>query len=126
MLTPGRPGWWPGVSVVDADAGLVCGAEYSIRVRSPFGYRLAVRLRVTELDPPHAIAAVSVGDLVGRGRMELRASPTGTTARIEWTAHLERAWMVRVAPVLRPVFVAAHTLVMRRGERAARRRLQRG
>lgn len=125
MLTPGQSGWWPGVDVVSAADLPAAGADYGIRVRSPLGYHLRVRLRITEFTPPRGLAAASTGDLVGEGRVRLQPTPAGTVARIEWTVAVQRGWMRRAAPVLRPVFVLAHAVVMWRGERAARARLRR-
>jgi hypothetical protein len=98
-----------------------------LRVRSPWGYRLRVVLTVTDLVPARRLAAVSEGDLVGKGSLHLALRRLATGARLTWVWEVSatRRWMRLTAPVLRPVFAAAHTL-MRRGERGLIAHLTRG
>ncbi|KHK97291.1 hypothetical protein LK09_10745 [Microbacterium mangrovi] len=111
--------WWPGVSVPDPPVRIAPGEQLTFRVRSPAGYVLRMRLRLTDVQPGIRIAAESTGDLEGTGSIELtRTSVGGSLITIRWTVTTRRAWMNATARVLRPVFVAVHDRVMRTGERA--------
>lgn len=97
------------------------GDELDLMVRSPLGYRLRTRLVVTAIVPEERIAAGSGGDLRGSGSALLHADGVGTRVEIRWDVETIRRWMNVSAPLLRPVFVAAHAWVMARGERGLRR-----
>jgi hypothetical protein len=113
--------WWPGVSVPDPPARLSPGEPLTFRVRSPVGYVLRMRLRLTEVQPGIRIAAASTGDLDGTGSIEVaRTTTDGSRVTIRWEVRTRRRWMNVTARVLRPVFVAAHDRVMRTGEKALR------
>jgi hypothetical protein len=117
-LGPGRS-WWPGVSVPDPPARLSPGETLTLRVRSPFGYVLRMRLRLVDVRPGIRIAAASTGDLEGAGSIEVANAPhDGSLVTIRWDVRTRRPWMNLTARVLRPAFVAAHARVMRTGEAA--------
>jgi len=117
----GGAGWWPGVSVPVPPARLAVGEELTLSVRSPLGYRLRMRLRLTTLEPRQLLAAASTGDLHGRGSVQLSAVGDGTTLVFTWDVETTSRWMNATVFVLRPVFERAHTAVMRAGELALRR-----
>lgn len=123
-LVSGEVPWWPSVRIVPGARAPAVGDVRHLEVRSPWGYRLRVALTVTEVRPPHLLAATSTGDLVGIGRLAIAARPGSPADGAEltwiWRVELARRWMRLAAPVLRPAFVAAHRLVMRRGERGLR------
>ncbi|KIC57417.1 hypothetical protein [Microbacterium hominis] len=128
-LMAGEVPWWPAVGLEPRRTALAPGDIVHLRVRSPWGYRLRVVLTVTDLVPARRLAAVSGGDLVGKGSLHLApASAPATGARLTWVWEVSatRRWMRLTAPVLRPVFAAAHTLIMRRGERGLIAHLTRG
>lgn len=108
--------WWPDLSVeARGDDWL------RVVTRSHLGYRLRFRLHTVRTEPPHTITIASTGDLTGSGRIALVADGAGgTRVQIDWAVCANRAWMRWTGPVLRPVFVASHRFVMRRGERALR------
>lgn len=111
--------WWPGVTVPDPPARLAAGETLTFRVRSPLGYALRMRLRLTEVDPGRFVAASSTGDLAGRGSIEVAAEPgVGSVVVIRWEVETRRRWMNATARVLHPAFAWAHDRVMRTGERA--------
>lgn len=121
MLTPGGASWWPGISVSEFPGRLAAGEELALAVRSPFGYRLRVRLRLDDVVPVRRATAASTGDLVGTGLVEVDADGAGSRIVVRWDVQTRTPWMNRSAGVLRPVFVLAHSLVMRAGERGLRR-----
>lgn len=120
MLRSGAAPWWPGVTATGLDDELAAGDRLVLQVRSPLGYRLSSRLRVTEVIPGRAIAAASAGDLRGDGRLELAETAGGSVLTIRWDVSTERAWMNGTAFLLRPAFERAHARVMARGERGLR------
>jgi hypothetical protein len=115
--------WWPGVSVPDPPATLAPGESLTLRVRSPFGYVLRMRLRLTEVEEGIRVAAASAGDLEGAGSLVIEGSARGSLITIRWEVRTRRQWMNVTARVLRPAFVWAHARVMRSGEVALRRAL---
>lgn len=120
MLRPDGDSWWPGVRVAEPPTRIAAGERLTLVVRSPLGYALRMRLRVTAVEPPRLIVAESTGDLRGEGVVTLSAVPTGSLIEIRWAVTTERGWMTASGLVLRPAFVAAHRRVMARGERALR------
>lgn len=126
-LTTGVVPWWSAVRLEPRTTPLAPGDVVRLRVRSPWGYRLRVALTITDLCPPWTLAAVSDGDLVGRGSLRLAPDEPSGGARTRltwvWEVSLVRRWMRLASPVLRPAFAAAHAIVMRRGERGLVARL---
>ena len=108
--------WWPDLEVTHRDVDVL-----HVVTRSHLGYRLRFRLHSLRAEPPHTITVAATGDLSGSGRIVLAADPAGgTRVHIDWTVTAHRTWMRWTRPLLRPVFVASHRFVMRRGERALR------
>lgn len=129
-LRDGRIAWWPqveihGVGIRGADGGGTVRVEpdepLRMRVRSPLGYALEVELRLTEVEAPRRLAARSRGDLDGGGTLDIHRTEDGSDLVWTWTVTPRRRWMRVTGPLLRPAFAAAHTAVMRRGERGFRR-----
>ncbi|WP_121794559.1 hypothetical protein [Aeromicrobium phragmitis] len=109
--------WWNLVQVVGRDDGAL-----HLMARSGLGYRLRFTIDDLRLRRPGQMTFTSTGDLVGRA--VLRFVPVGrrrTVLLIDWHVEVTRPWMRRTDVVLRPVFSAAHAVVMRRGERRLRR-----
>lgn len=121
-LAPGTgPRWWPGFTLPMAPRRLMPGERMTVAVRSPLGYRLRMRLELTEVDEGRAIAARSDGDLWGSGRVEIHADGDGACAVVfRWDVETRRAWMNATAWALRPAFERAHAHLMRRGEQGFR------
>lgn len=125
MLRPGAVSWWRAVRVAEAPPALGPGSEVVLVVRSPLGYRLRVQLRVTEIVEGRSVAATSTGDLRGAGRLDIVAAAGGSILTWRWDVETGKRWMNAAAPALRPIFVRAHTHVMRRGEAGLRSALAR-
>lgn len=108
--------WWPDLEVRSRSEDAL-----HVVTRSHLGYRLSFRLHALRTEPPHTITVESTGDLNGAGRIVLTTGPGGgTRVHIDWIVTAVRPWMQWSRPVLRPLFVASHRYVMRRGERALR------
>ncbi len=128
MLRTGAAPWWPAVQVADVTIGMPQARPVALTllVRSPLGYRLRTRLTVTRWQAGRAVAADSRGDLRGHGSIRLRAACDGSVLDVHWEVATTRRWMNLSAPLLRPVFVAAHRRVMRAGEAGLRAAVSRG
>lgn len=61
------PSWWRGVRVAEPPASIASGEHVALAVRSPLGYRLRVRLTLTEVHAGRSLGADSAGDLRGIG-----------------------------------------------------------
>jgi hypothetical protein len=118
LLDGGDVAWWPGVSVPVPPRRVAAGETFSLSVRSPLGYRLRMRLELTQVVAPSALAARSEADLRGAGSVTVQADDEqGSLLRFRWDVTTERGWMNAAAPLLRPAFERAHEAVMRAGER---------
>lgn len=105
--------WWPSVDVTGYD-----GRSMTLRARSGFGYALTFTLHDLDAERPDLLTFSATGDLRGTGRVTFRDVGAGGCAMdIVWRVDADRPWMRRTGWLLRPVFVAGHRLVMRKGER---------
>ncbi|QAY61485.1 hypothetical protein ET475_16970 [Microbacterium protaetiae] len=120
MLREGAVAWWPGVRVEPAPVIARPGAACTLVVRSPLGYRLRTRVRITAVDAGRRLAADADGDLSGRGSIDVWAVEAGCILHFRWDVTTRRPWMNALAPFLHPMFRAAHDRVMVRGERGLR------
>ncbi len=119
-----RPGLWRGVRLETPLTAPAPGSATRLVVRSPFGYRLRIALRLTEVEQARRLGAQSTGDLIGTGMLTIvGVDRQRCRVDIRWEVATVRPWMNRSAAVLSPLFVAAHRLVMARGARALRREL---
>ncbi|WP_143229909.1 SRPBCC family protein [Actinophytocola xanthii] len=111
------PLWWPDVRSVqriDDDT-----AEMTCRATLP--YTLGFRLRRSVQDEPTGRLRVEMtGDL--EGHTEATVSGDDSTSRLEIDQCVEttKPLLRTFAPVARPLFVANHALMMRRGQRGLR------
>lgn len=121
----GSPTWWRAVTVTERPAAVEPGARVGLRVRSPLGYALRVRLTVTAVETGGLLAADGSGDLAGHGRIEVEgAGEAASVVTTHWEVATTRAWMNRTAWLLRPAFERAHAHVMRAGETGLRAALE--
>lgn len=104
--------WWPSLQVMGYD-----GRTLAVRVRSGLGYTLAFTMDDLEARRPDALTFSATGDLRGTGSVTFRdVGANGCAMHIVWRVAADRRWMRWTGWLLRPVFVAGHRLVMRRGE----------
>ncbi|MCQ1946871.1 hypothetical protein [Arthrobacter sp. zg-Y1116] len=142
------PRWWPGCTLQDlatdpraeADAETadptaeLLATTVRLRFRAALGYHLSITIHPTAAARPRIIEFDAGGDLAGTGRIRLFPVPAAapgnapggaaqTRMDIDWRVRPTRPWMRLLTPVARPVFTAAHSLLMRQGERGLRREL---
>jgi hypothetical protein len=75
------------------------------------------------IDKPQSMSLRARGDLEGYGEWRLRQEGDWTDAQYDWTVIVTKRWMVALAPLLEPVFVANHRWAMRRGLEGLEREL---
>ena len=106
--------WWPDLRVVRRDAD-----EILVEARSVLGYRLRFRLHGLWAEPPGRLGFDSDGDLEGSAQIAIRSDGLRTSlVVIRWEVDTTRRWMRRSRPLLAPLFVIAHDVMMRRGHRS--------
>lgn len=113
------PTWWPGLDRVveqihgDADG---IGQRAVSGWRGPAGYTLEIEIEAVERVHPEFLRGVASGDVVGEGTWKLSENGTNWTAvEFDWNVRANRRWMEFLAPVARPIFIASHDVVMKRG-----------
>ncbi|MCW2831732.1 MAG: hypothetical protein JWP31_2424 [Aeromicrobium sp.] len=113
LETPDPMVWWPSVTVNDYRDG-----ELALQAASGLGYTVRFRLMHLQTRRPDSMTFTADGDLRGRGEVAfVDQGPAASVMEIDWRVVADRPWMRWTGWVLRPVFVAGHHLVMRRGER---------
>lgn len=115
------PVWWPAlkkvVETIHGDAAGI-GQKATAVWQGPLGYSLRMSIEAVERVHPDYLRGVASGDVVGEGLWRLSATADGWTAiEFEWNVRATKRWMVAVAPVARPVFIAGHDKVMEEGAR---------
>jgi hypothetical protein len=111
------PRWWPDVRSVhrvdDDTAEMTC--------RSTLPYTLGFRLRRTVQDETSGRLRVEMtGDLEGHTEAVVTGDASGSRLEIDQRVEATKPLLRTFAPVARPLFVANHALMMRRGERGLR------
>lgn len=104
--------WWPGMHSTRQ------GDDIHVVAGSPVGYRLRFRLHSLLQTPMDEVALRSDGDLDGRATLRLSSmDDSSSTIDVSWHVDVTSRWMRMGAPLLRPLYVRAHDVVMRAGER---------
>ncbi|MTD57372.1 SRPBCC family protein [Amycolatopsis pithecellobii] len=114
------PRWWPDVRAVrridDDTAELVC--------RATLPYGLVIRMRRAEQNVSTGRLRVHLeGDLEGSLAASVLRHPAGTTLEITQRVQVRKPLLRKLAPVARPLFLANHAVMMRRGRTGLRARL---
>ncbi|MEV5507143.1 SRPBCC family protein [Streptomyces orinoci] len=118
------PSWWPQIRGVTVGADGVSGG---VRLRSLLPYGLDLTARESRRDPRARVLEITVhGDLEGWVRWTvLPRGAAGSTARFEQEVEVRKPLMRWLAVPGRPVFIANHAWMMRRGRRGLRALLER-
>lgn len=126
--TEAWPSWWKYVIAVDEisagdPTGLNNVRHYVWRTALP--YRLAIDLRVTELQSCNLVAVEVCGDLRGKGvcQFSSHTASAETEVRFHWHVHTCKPWMNWFGDLIRPIFIWNHGKVMKSGEEGLIRRL---
>lgn len=86
-------------------------------------YSVVFDMTTTRIERPHLIEGRASGELNGIGRWTLQSDGGATQVRYDWQVDVTKAWLRTLAPLLRPLFVWNHGIVMGWGEEGLRRRL---
>ena len=121
--------WWPEVylavrEVRPGDANGV-GRVLDLHTKGWLPYRLSWQAEVLAVEPRRAMSIRARGDLDGRGEWQFAQHGDYVNVRYAWTVIVTKPWMVALAPLLKPVFVANHVWAMRRGLDGLERELAR-
>jgi uncharacterized protein YndB with AHSA1/START domain len=109
------PVWWSAVYIdVESDGPPEVGKESRQHFKGRLPYHVRTRSVITELDPPHTIAADVDGDLRGRGEWTLTPSERGTHVRFDWRVHADRRLLRMLTPLLRPLLRWNHNWAIAR------------
>lgn len=123
------PNWWPHCSfaapVVRTEAkstsqeDVLKATTAYLNFKASLGYTLTVSISPTEVIVPREIDFNAGGHLEGTGRVILMPEAQGEATRmdIEWRVRPTQRWMNLLTPIAAPAFTAAHSLMMRQGER---------
>src|SRR4051812_34329747 len=123
------PRWWRAIKRVEAiEAGDENGVGAVGRVtwRTALPYTIDLVTRTTRVEPMREIEVKARGELNGTGLWTFTPEGEATRLRYDWRVEVEKPWMRLCAPVLRPVFVWNHDVVMRWGEEGLREWVKRG
>lgn len=105
--------WWPSVQVRNYD-----GETMTVRAASAFGYALTFSMTDLDVRRPDRLTFAANGDLRGTGVVTfVEADAETSVMEIDWRVVADRRWMRWSGWLLRPLFTAGHTLIMRQGER---------
>lgn len=100
---------------------VVDDATAYVMVRALLPYTLRFRLEQQVADPETGVLQASMtGDLEGWSRWTLSPSGGGCRLRFEEEVDVNRFLLKALSPVARPMLVANHYVMMRRGERGLR------
>ncbi|MEA2661542.1 MAG: hypothetical protein QOH08_1114 [Chloroflexota bacterium] len=111
------PAWWPEVK----EARKLDENHLWMRTRSFLPYDLAFELERTIADPRAGILeALLTGDLEGTIRWTITPAADGCRITFDESVDTTKATLNRLAPVVRPAYVANHFLMMSHGQAGLR------
>jgi len=111
--------WWPqlrDVHDIRIKPGEV-GSSFRCSWQAPLGYRLDCLILVKSVEQHQSAVLEISGDLAGTAVCTMRRQGDVTHLSIDWQVKTMKAWMNRLAPLLKPLFVWGHHTVMMSGER---------
>lgn len=129
------PSWWPDCSFAaplirtkpesNSQEDILKATTSYLNFKAVLGYTLTISIHPIMVVTPTEIEFDAGGHLEGTGRVTLSPEADGAATRmdIEWRVRPTQRWMSRLTPIAAPVFTAAHTLMMRRGEKGLLRAL---
>jgi Polyketide cyclase / dehydrase and lipid transport len=109
------PSWWRAVKkverIADGDENGV-GAVHRMTWKTALPYTLTFDMRTTRIEPMMHIEGQAEGELSGTGRWGIWPDGRSTRVRYEWFVAVAHPRLALFAPLLRPVFVWNHYVVM--------------
>lgn len=132
------PKWWPSCSFAaplvrteppsNNQEDILKATTAYLKFKASLGYTLTISIHPTKVVAPSEIEFDAGGHLEGTGRVTLspEANDRATRMHIEWKVRPTQRWMQLLTPIAAPAFTAAHTLMMRQGEKGLFRALGEG
>ncbi|MDQ0242445.1 SRPBCC family protein [Arthrobacter bambusae] len=132
------PNWWPDCSFAaplvrtepasTSQEDILKATTAYLNFKASLGYTLTITIHPTKVVAPSEIEFDAGGHLEGTGRVTLSAEAEGKATRmdIEWKVRPTQRWMNLLTPIAAPAFTAAHTRMMRQGEKGLLRALGEG
>ena len=132
------PNWWPRCSFAaplvrtepksDSQEDVLKATTAYLNFKASLGYTLTITIHPTKVVTPREIEFDAGGHLSGTGKVTLtpEANDKATRMDIEWKVRPTQRWMSLLTPIAAPAFTAAHTLMMRQGEKGLLRALGAG
>ncbi len=123
------PKWWPHCTFAaplvrtEADSSsqedILKATTAHLDFKASLGYTLTITIHPTNVVTPREIDFDAGGHLEGAGRVVLTPEAEGqaTQMEIEWRVRPTQRWMNVLTPIAAPLFTAAHSLMMRQGEK---------
>ncbi len=122
------PSWWPrctfagplvrGEPSSTSQEDILKATTAHLNFKAILGYTLTISIHPTKVITPSEIEFDAGGHLEGTGRVTLSPEPDGDTRmEIEWRVRPTQRWMNLLTPIAAPAFTAAHSLMMRQGEK---------
>jgi hypothetical protein len=108
--------WWPWLTEFEPPP-LRTGASTRAVVRAPAGYRLAMRLLLTEVEPSQRTVIAVTGDVEGESTVTVRPLEDGTEVTLAWSLAPRRPLLRFLNVVARPVLVRGHDHILDDGLR---------
>lgn len=106
----------------DADG---VGRVTAITTRGVLPYDVNWQVTVLETKAPNLIRIAATGDVEGLGDWRLAQQGDLVQLVYDWRVRVGKPWMRHFEFLLKPLFVANHNWVMRRGEQGLRTELKR-
>jgi len=119
--------WWPWLQDFSLEGEpLASGSVLNGVVAPPLPYRMRIRVELTRVERPVAIAAVVGGDLEGEARLGLWSRGTGSRVEVAWTVEMMQRPMRLADRVAHPLLQWGHDRVVEVTVAGFRRRLEAG
>jgi hypothetical protein len=114
--------WWPQLTKLHVTkiTPEYIGTTFNCTFRATSGYRLHATFRVTVSTEPSHITFESTGDLLGTADWQFTETDGLTHIDIVWKVSTTKWWMNSFGPLLRPLFVSNHNVLMNSGEEGLR------
>ena len=123
------PNWWPQCSYAapltrtqpksNSQEDVLKATTAHLNFKAALGYTLTITIHPTKVIAPREIEFDAGGHLEGTGRVTLSPKANGEATRmdIDWRVRPTQRWMNILTPIAAPAFTAAHSLMMRQGEK---------
>ncbi|WP_115787479.1 SRPBCC family protein [Arthrobacter silvisoli] len=122
------PRWWPHCTFAgplvrsetesNSQEDILKATTAYLNFKAALGYTLTISIHPTKVLTPSEIEFDAGGHLKGIGKVTLSPEPDGGTRMdIEWRVRPTQRWMNILTPLAAPAFTAAHSLMMRQGEK---------